>query len=152
MNGIDCKFYRNSGTYGSPTWTEVNDILDLDADPTWGEGDASSRGSPVVMTEPTMLGMTITGKIRVSLADADFVALDDAHIARTALDLMVLNGNSTTNGVRGWRMDFKIFGWKETQAANGVLYRDFTMKPCLSDNPPKRAVVASGSPVFTTIA
>lgn len=152
MNGIDCVFYRNSGTYGSPTWTEVDDILDLDADPSWGEGDASSRGSPVMMTEPTQMALSITGKIRVSLDDADFVALDDAFVARTALDLMVLNGPSSTNGVRGWRMDFKIFGWKETQAANGVLYRDFTMKPCLSSNPPKRAVVASGAAVFTTIA
>lgn len=151
MNGIDCKLYRNGGTYGSPTWTEINEVKDLAVNGKWAEGDASTRASPVKQQEPTQLEIEVNGMVLVSLAGTNFVALDDAFIAKTLLDVLVLNKDSATNGARGYRCDMKLFDFSEDQKIDGVLYRAMVLKPCLATNPPKRAVVATGAPVFTTI-
>lgn len=152
MNGTDCKLYRQSGgSYGAPTWLEIEDIRDLQVNPTFTEGDAKTRGSIVDLAEPTRMQIEITGSIRVSVGNVDFVALDDAFCTRAALDIMALNGGSTTNGVRGWRAYYKVFSFTEDQSIDGVLYRNFTLKPCIpSDgNYPKRCVVAGGVPTFS---
>jgi len=151
MNGTDCKFYRQSGgSYGSPTWLEVEDIRDLAVSPTFTEGQAKTRASIVDFAEPTRMQIEITGMIKVSLDNVDFLALDEAFATRAALDMLILNGANTTNGVRGWRADFKVFEWSEDQAIDDVLYRSFKLKPCIPVNGnPKRAVVSGGAPTFS---
>jgi hypothetical protein len=89
--------------------------------------------------------------ILASLTNAVFLFIDAAFIARTEIDILVLNGPNTTNGVRGYRSGMKVLDLGEDQKIDGVLFRSFTMKPCISANPTKRVVVSGGVPVYTAI-
>lgn len=149
--GINSKVYRNSGTYGSPTWDEVTCVSDLAVNAAWDEADGSSRAGRVKQMSKTLMGLEITGKALVSDAGADYLALWAAIHSDTPLDLMVLNGANDANGVRGYRADFHVFSGSEDQAMANQLYLDFVLKPAVSDNPVKYVVVTTGAPVFTSI-
>lgn len=43
--GMEAKLYRNSGTYASPTWTEIQNVKDLTLNLEAGEADVTTRGN-----------------------------------------------------------------------------------------------------------
>lgn len=149
--GVTSKLYRNTNTYGSPTWTEVTCISDLAVNAAWDEADASSRASRVKQQSKTMMGLEITGKAKVSDTDAGFLAIWAALHSDTPLDCLVLNGAKDSNGVRGYRCEFNVFSGNEDQAMANTPYLDFTLKPAASDNFAAYVVVSAGAPVLTTI-
>ena len=152
--GIDSKVYRNTGTYGSPTWTEITLVRDVQVNPSWNRADGSSRGSKVMAEAKTQLALAFTLSVKVSLTDAGYIALMDSFVdSDGTLDLMILNGGSTTNGVEGWRFDAGVFTASEDQSIGNVLYRDFEIGPSAhGTNESKRVVVATGAPGFASIA
>lgn len=149
--GILSKTYRNTGTYGSPTWSEVTCISDLAINPAWDEADGSSRGSRAKQSGKTLMGLEISAKLRVSPGDENYEAFSDAVYDDTVLDLMILDGDDAVNDVRGWRADFHVFSAAQDQAMANVLYDDVVLKPAISANPTKSVLVTAGSPVFSAI-
>jgi len=149
--GILSKIYRNTGSHGGPNWSEIDKVSDIAVKPTWKEGDGSTRSSRVEKMAKTMLALEITGKIRVSNTDANYIALWQAAHTDDVVDLLVLNGPMNENGVRGYRADFQVFSAPEDQAMNIVLFMDFTLKPAPSDNEPQKVVVSGGAPGYTDI-
>ena len=43
--GLKAKLYRNTGSYGSPTWNEVKNVKDVTLTIEKGEADVSTRGN-----------------------------------------------------------------------------------------------------------
>lgn len=152
MLGINAKFYRNTGSRNSPTWVEITLISDLAVDPTWEEGDGSVRATPVKQFAKTQLALVINGKCRVDLTDAGYLALKAALLSTSSIDLLILDGLGTTNGVTGWRCDWHVFGGKEDQGLGNVLFMEFTLKPAVSSNLPQSAAVSGGVVVLTDFA
>ena len=115
--------------------------------------DATTRaGGGLKQYEPTLMDLALTGKIRTDESDATgFVAMETAFLARSSIDVMILDGGNTVNGSRGYRFDAKVFKFGEDQALDGVLFREFELAPCVSDNAVCKAVVASGAAAFTTL-
>jgi hypothetical protein len=145
----------NSGSYGSPTWVPIANTREVQVAADMDEFDASTRaGGGLKQSEPTMLALGVSGKIRSDQNDtAGFVALETAFLTRASLDLLVLDGAATVVGSRGYRADFKVFKFGEDQNIGNILHRDFELKPCVSDNPVKKAVVGSGPALtFTSLA
>ena len=150
--GFEAKLYYNTGSYGTPTWTVIPLISDCQVTGTWDEADATTRyGAGVKQMEPSLLAVEIAGKIRTDEGDTTFVALADAFFGRNVVDVLVLNGASDANGSRGYRFEAKVFNWTESQNPGDLSFHEFSLKPCASENAPKRAVVASGAPVFSAI-
>ena len=77
----------------------------------------------------------------------------DALLSPTAsLDVMVLDGTSSTNGVRGYRYDAIVTQGNQDQAIQNALYLDVNFAPNgFADNAPQSVLVTAGSPVFTTL-
>ena len=151
--GYTAKLYRNSGSYASPTWVEVENIIDLNFPHNFERLEAFTRGSGGVMeAEPGAMNLAFTFKIRSDESDTDFTALETAYEGRSLIDFMILDGSSSTNGSRGYRYEGKIFSFGEDQALGNILYRDVSVEPCISSNAKKSVVVTSGAPVFTTLA
>lgn len=152
--GIDAKVYRNTATYGTPTWTEINLVRDVQVTPNWNRSDSSSRASKVMSEVKTQLQLAFTLSVKVSLTDAGYTALMDSFVSSTGvLDLLILNGTTTTNGVEGWRFDAGVFTASEDQSIGGTLYRDFEVAPSgHGTNASKRVTVTGGAPVFADIA
>lgn len=150
--GLKCVVYQNTGSWGTPVWAAINKIADTTVNPAWDEAEANTRESLIKMTAKTQLALEVTGRIRVDNTDTGYLALRDALYSHNPIDLLILNGPSTENGAHGWRADWHVFGGTENQSLPNVLYMEFTIKPAPTDNLPKKAIVASGSPVFTDVA
>lgn len=152
--GIDGKVYRNTGTYGTPTWTEITLVKDVQVSPTWSKADSSSRASKVMSDVKAQLALAFTISVKVSLTDAGYIALMDSFVDPDGvIDMLVLNGDTATNGVEGWRFDAGVFGASEDQSIGAALYRDFDIGPSgHAVNVSKRVTVAAGAPVFASIA
>lgn len=149
--GINCKLYRNTGTYGSPTWTAIDDINDCTVNSAWDFADASTRASRLKSMMKTQMDLNITGKVRVSLTGTAYLALAAAHIADSVIDFLVLDGTNATDGVTGYRFDGQVAFDSEDQSLGAVEFQDFKIVPSPSANLFKTVTVASGTPVFTTI-
>ena len=151
MLAIQGKLYRNTAAYNSPTWAAIDLVADVQVNPAWDEADGSVRASRVKQFAKTMMGLEISARVRVDLTDAGYLALLGALHSDTPLDLMILNGDKTTNGVTGYRADFHVMSAGEDQSLGNVLFREFTLKPAVSSNDAQKVTVASGAPVFSDI-
>lgn len=147
--GILANVYRNTSSYGSPSWSACNLISDCSVKPTWKEADGSTRQSISELTAKTRLALEVSLKMRSDTADANYQAFFAALHSTTVLDLMILNGPSNLNGVDGWRADWHVFAGEEDQGLDAVAFKAFTLKPALSANLPYWVLVAAGVPVFT---
>src|SRR5262245_35221690 len=144
----------NGGTYGAPTWNEIKNVRDVQVGGDFDKQDASTRaGNGIKQYEPTLLDLMIAGKIKTDEGDTTgFVAIETAFLTRAALDILVLDGSTSTDGSRGYRVDMKVMKFGEDQTLEKVLFRDFELAPCVSANAPQKAVVTSGAPVFPPLA
>lgn len=151
--GVFSKLYINEGTYGSPTWTEIDLIGNLAIAGTWDKGESSARRARVRTNEPTLLDLNLTGTIRVDHTDDGYNLVRDAFLdPNGVVDVLVLNGGNTRNGSLGYRFDAKVFSLGEDQALGNVLFNDLEIGPCASDNDPQAVEVTGGVPVYTEIA
>lgn len=151
MIGLNAKAYRNSGSYGSPTWLEMTLISDLSVNPSWEEADASARESRIKQTVKTLMALEISGKMKKKLGDDNYDALMNAMLSDDTLDLLILDGDRETEDVRGWRADFQVFSANEDQSMTNVLFEEFTLKPSITENPPKAVLVNSGGSLTFSI-
>lgn len=149
--GILAKLYVNSGSYGSPTWDEVKLIGDLKVPAKWDVQEAMSRISRVKTKVKTALDIGITGTLLASLADAQYVVIRAALTTDDILDVLVLTGDKTANGNRGFRFDAQVAGANQDHGTGAVISDEFELIPVPSSNLPKSAVVTSGAPVLTAI-
>jgi hypothetical protein len=150
--GWKCNLSGNGGTTGTPTWAEILIVADTKLAPSFSENVIPTReGKGLELSEPNLLKIEVTGKMRVEYADADYVKWDTAFATKGELDLLVLNGPPTVNGVTGYRLAFKLHKFEESQGNEEILMKDFVLKPCLSAVPRKRAKVVSGTIAYSDL-
>lgn len=143
--GMNAKLYwRSAGTYGAPTWTEASIISDVTIDVTWDEADASARESRITQVVKTMLPLSVTARLKKKPLDSTYEAFMNAIISDDALDLLILDGDMTVEGTRGWRADWQVFSGSEDQSMGNVLFEDMTLKPSITDNLVLAVKVAAG--------
>lgn len=154
--GVLSKFYVNVGNFSVPSWLELPMISDCNVDGSWDEGDASARTSRVKVQEPTMMGVEVSGKVRVKDAvdNAGYINMYNAYYRDSVVEVLVMNGPLNENGAEGYRFQAKVFAWSEDQSLGAVLFKDFTIKPCIPDtvaNHPRMAKVVGGTLVYSAI-
>ena len=147
--GIKAITYRNTGTYGSPTWTAINLIRDTNTPTPWDLQDASVRATRVKLYHPTQIDFNASMVIRADDADAGYNALADAAISGTAMDLLMLDGPITTEGVRGIRAHFHVSNNNDPQEIGGIVYKTFDLKPGFSSDGVPKAIVVGASSALT---
>lgn len=147
--GRDAKLYVNTASFGSPTWSAIDNVSDLTLTAEWDEAEASTRESKMKLKVKTLAGVEVSGKLKFDLTDTNTGTLLDAMVADTVIDVLVLNGTSATNGARGFRFECQVHAANEDQGLGAVVFEDFKLKPVPSANAKQSAKVASGAPVFT---
>lgn len=150
--GIDGAVYRNSGTYGSPTWAEITLIRDVSPSFPWDMADASSRTHKAKLYAKTMIDIGAQLVVRADDADAGYQALFDAAMSSTTLmDMLVLDGPITTEGSMGVRCHFNVNESGQSQGAGDVIYTTFDLKPGYhTDGDPKKIEVGATSTLTAT--
>jgi hypothetical protein len=149
--GINAKVYRNTGTYGSPTWTAIDLVRDASMNLPWDFGEASARVTKVKLYAPTQIDFNIQITVRMDDADTAYNALWDAMVTPVALDLLVLDGPVTTEGVRGVRCHFYVSLTGIDQGIGAVEYANFDLKAGFHvDGVPKAIEVGAASALTAT--
>lgn len=149
--GITCKaFVRSSGNYGTPTWTELSIINDLTQNLTANEGEANARASVIDLSVITSIGLNWTGTMKKD-ASATWTLIYEALLEGAPLDMLFLDGGSTTNNTTGFRADVQVFDTSEDQGRNTRLYNSVKFMPTESDNPVKAVLVTGGALTYATV-
>lgn len=150
--GRDSVFYlnTNSGNFNTPTWTAVPQFSDLAVEATWDTAEASTRESRMKFAVKTLLSAAVTGKLRFDLTDSNINTLVQANLLDSAVDIMVLNGTSNTNGAIGFRFEAQVHQSNEDQGLGQVIFEDMKFVPVPTLNPKQSVKVSAGAPVFTT--
>jgi hypothetical protein len=136
--GVNCKLFQNTGTYGTPVWSERKNVMDvklpIDAD----EAEATTRGmNGWKALEPAILAAGVEFSSIWDTTDALVSALITAFFAKTSLDFAVLDGPSSGSGSQGLRAVMKVFKFERGEPIDGVATIDFGIKPNYNPtNPP----------------
>lgn len=135
LKGLDCYVYRNTGTYGSPTWSIVNPVIEVTIDSSVGTIDASNRNSTYRLMLAGLLEWSATIRFNKDKDDTDFVALETAANGRTNVDLLILDGVRTSTSSTGFRVQGFFSSWNESQPLEGAIEIDATIVPAAIANP-----------------
>src|SRR4051812_25465768 len=91
--GYQCKLYRNTGTYSSPTWVECTNVKDLSLKLDCDEADVTTRGNAGFKARvATLLDAGLEFDQVWDPTDAFFTALQTAFLGRTSIELLALDG------------------------------------------------------------
>lgn len=152
--GINSKlYYRSTGNYASPTWSEISAVNELELGNQWDTVDAPDRSSRVKGYAKTLLDIGFTASVKKRDNNNAVTAIIDAFNSQTtAMDVMILDGTSGTNGVKGYRFDAIVTKATENQGSGVALYLDTEFKPDgFSDNAPCSVLVTNSAPAFTSL-
>lgn len=134
---LDAKAYRNTGSYGSPIFNEIPNVRDCTITLEKATADVSSRTSKYRMVRGTMRELTVTFDVVWDTGDADFVALRDAWLNDTTIDMVFLDGSSATTGSQGPRAYWEVIKFSRKEDLEGALMVDVELRPTHNvTNPP----------------
>lgn len=153
--GIGGRLYRNTGSYGSPTWTHQDRVLSVTPSMPWDYVEAGSRGTRAKLYMQARADLQIQIQVKADAADVGYQALRTAaNVAGTVVDLLVLDGAITIEGALGWRGEFLVSLSGAPQEADGSIYDTFDLKPTFTTNaagPSTVVMGAASAPTFTAL-
>jgi hypothetical protein len=152
--GIAAVGYRNTGTYGSPTWAAASIIRDATPAFPWDMVDASSRATRAKLYGKSQVDLGIQLVCRADDADTAYQAFVDAAFSATAIiDMLILDGPITREGARGVRAHWLFSLTGQPQGAGDMVYSTFDLKPGVDPSgnvPASVSMGASSTPAFTS--
>jgi predicted secreted protein len=136
--GMDAKLYRNTGSFGSPTWTEVTNVKDLTLNLEKGEADVTTRANGGWRaTVGTLKDASIEFQMVWDTADAGFSAMQQAFFSNTPIEFAVMDGDINDPSSEGIRATFDIFSFTRNEALEEAIMVDVTIKPTYAANAPQ---------------
>jgi predicted secreted protein len=136
--GMDAKLYRNSGSFGSPIWTEVTNVKDLTLNLEKGEADVTTRANGGWRaTVGTLKDASIDFQMVWDTADAAFSAIQQAFFGNTNIEFAIMDGVMTDPTSEGLRATFDIFNFTRNEALEEAIMVDVTIKPTYTANAPQ---------------
>lgn len=129
--------YTNSGTHGSPTWGLQDNIMDLDLGDKIDEFELCiRRNAPMKTFINTLREWNPQFGVAWIATDALIIALLDAALNGTGLDMIFLDGPQGTTGSQGPRADFKVEGVPRGEKLKEGMTVQISLKPLLTVNKP----------------
>ena len=133
----NAKLYRNSGSYGSPTWVEIDNVKDLTLNLDKDETDVTTRGSGGFKEfVDGMIDASIDWGMLWDTADANFTAIRTAFFAKTNIEFLILDGDEATAGSQGLRVTCMIKAFTRNETLGEALMVDVTIRPAKNANSP----------------
>ncbi len=136
--GMNGKLYRNTGTWASPTFAEIEDAKEVTVTLTKGEADVSSRATGGWRAmKGTLKDLSFEFSLVLDETDtADVDAIRNAFINGTSIELMALTGSSAVSGSEGPRADCEIVSFTRSEPLEDAITYSVTAKPTASANTP----------------
>jgi hypothetical protein len=141
--GMDAKLYRNTGTFASPTWTEVPNVKDLTLNLEAGEADVTTRANDGWRaTVATLKDGSIEFEMVWDTSDANFTAIQQAFFNNTSIEFAVMDGAIATSGSQGLRATMSITNFSRSEALEEAIMVSVTAKPTYATNAPQWMTIA----------
>lgn len=142
IRGLDCKLYRNTGTYMSPVWDEVPNVRDLEISLQKAEADGSTRRTTIREYVSTLIDMSIQFEMVRRTGDPDWDAFHTAFWNGDLIEILLLDGPVTVSGSAGLRLTVEVFDFSQSEGLEDVVTNSIELKPSRkADNPPAIYVV-----------
>jgi len=132
--GKDCKVFRNTGTWSSPTWSEITKVEVATQSIEAAEAEFKNRGLQFTQSA----GGILTASIDLALThfagvDADYELLRDAIVVdpKTLLDMFFADGASATSKTQGLRGHFAVINMGRDEPLEDGVKNTFTVKPAV---------------------
>lgn len=138
--GFESKLYRNTATYESPTWVEVDNIRDNSLTLEAGEADLTTRANG---GWEAVVAALRKGAVEFEMVwdkgDANFQAFRTAFFARGggAIDVMILDGDRETADVEGLRATMCVLKFTRNEELAEGVKASVSMKPTYSAHKPE---------------
>ena len=131
----NAKFYRNTGTYATPTWDLIGNVKDLTLSLEKDETDVTTRASGGWKEfVDGMKDATIEFGMLWDTGDADFTAIKDAFTGNTAIEVLVLDGLVATAGSQGLRVTCMVKSFTRNENLGEALMVDVSLRPVKNAN------------------
>jgi len=141
--GMQAKLYRNSGSYGTPTWVEVGNVKDLTLNLEAGEADVTTRSnSGWRATVATLKDGSIEFEMVWDTTDPNFTAIQQGFFNNTPVEFAVMDGAIATAGSQGLRATMSITNFSRSEALEEAIMVSVTAKPTYAANGPSWMTVA----------
>lgn len=134
----DAKLYYNTGSYSSPTWSEICGVKDLTLSLEKDEIDLTTRCSGGFKEYADgLLDANITFNMLYDPADAAFTALQTAFFAKSSVEFAVMDGalpppsGSTSQGLRATCM---VKSFSRSESLGDALMTDVAVRPVANSN------------------
>lgn len=129
--GLNAHCYRNTGTYGSPTWVECKSIQEVTLKADKDKADAPSRnysGFKAYLSGMKDVGLGL--KLTWDTTLGEFSAFQSAFFNNTTIDMLALDGVVTpSSGSQGLRAVMEVFKFDRTEPLSGALTSDVEVAP-----------------------
>jgi len=106
--GLECYLYRNSATFGSPTWNEITNAESVSRPDSRGVGEFKTRGDDEVLSKVGKRTRGLTFNMVYDPGDDDFDVLRAAYEARTPIEFAAFDGPIAVATNQGFRATFQI--------------------------------------------
>jgi hypothetical protein len=134
----NAKLYYNTGTYASPTWAEICNVKDLTLSLEKDEVDVTTRCSGGFKEYADgLLDANVTFNMLYDPSDAAFTALQTAFFAKTAVEVLVLDGPETPasgDTSQGLRSTTMVKSFSRSESLGEALMTDVALRPVANDN------------------
>lgn len=145
--GIDGKLYYNTSEdadpYANPEWTEIDNVRDLSLNNEAAEADVTTRrNAGWEAVAAVLLKNSIEWGMVYDLDDEAYVALQDAFLARTTIELLILDGDIEAVGQHdGLRATYSVFKFGRSEKNTEAMITEVSVKPAYNANPPEAFTV-----------
>lgn len=153
--GWGAKAYVNSGSHGSPTWVEMKPVRDVTLADSMTEVDSTTRedaGNKTGVPGLRQLGMDFD--MRKDRADAAYLLIEAAYLARTSIEVLILDGSRLVSGSEGIIYTAAVIEFGEGQPLDGMVTKTVKLRPTPSAYTPTQSiiVVTPEAPTFLSTA
>lgn len=115
--GLDGKLYENTGSWGTPTWSEIENVKDLSLSMEKGLADVTSRANGGWRAQVgTLKEASVEWMMVYDVGDSDFTSLQTAFMNNTQKELAVMDGDITTTGQQGLRLEAHIVSFSRDES------------------------------------
>ena len=142
--GLDCKLYRNDGTYEAPDWQEITCVKDVNLNLEKGEADVTTRANAGWKASRAALKeASIEFDLIWDTSDAGFAALHDAFFNGTSLEVAVMDGDIETIGSEGLRATVEVMKFPRSEPLEEAVTSSVALKPTYAAHAPEWMKITS---------
>lgn len=139
--GLNAKLYYNTGTYATPTWSEITDAQDVTLDSERATAEVKRRGSQFVKYLTALKDYGVQFTLIYNPGNGALNALKDAYDNGAVVDVAVADGDIATSGTEYFRAEMVVSKFSINQPLEDVITVDVELKPAETDNDPQWVTV-----------